>query len=140
MQLIRSCADWLKNNSNDPLEPPDYLTAGNRMQDTGDHVREAAEKAGEDSTGEENEPRGRRRLNRRFRGGQNSAIKRSSSATPGRAPGANAAGKGRSENISTTTTGARPAHIDQQGRPPPASVSSMDPQYRAEKIRKLKVD
>lgn len=140
MQLIRSCADWLKNNSNDPLEPSDYLTIGNRMRDTRDHDQEAAEEVGNGSAGEATESRGRRRLKRGSRGGRKSAMKRSSSATPGHAPSANAAGKERSESISTTTTGARPAHINQQGRPPPASVFSMDPQYRAEKIRKLKVD
>lgn len=140
MQLIRSCADWLKNNSNDPLEPSDYLIIGNRMRDARDHVREAAEEVGNDSAGEESESRGKITLKLGSRGGQKSAMKRSSSATPRRAPSANAAGKGRSESITTTITGARPAHIYRQGRPPRASVSNMDRQYRAEKIRKLKVD
>jgi len=139
MQLTRSCADWLEYNSNDPLEQSDYLTAGNRVQGTGDQAREAAEEAGEDSAGEETEPRGRRRLKRGSRGGHKSAVRRTSCATPGRGPGANVAGKRKSESISTTASGATPVSTNQQGKPPPVSVSTMDLQDRAEKIRQLKV-
>ncbi|MCJ1245602.1 hypothetical protein MMC30_002806 [Trapelia coarctata] len=125
-------ADWLRTYSKDPLEPLDYLTASVQAEETVEEIRKAAGEAGEQSAGK----------GRRGQGRRESSAKQPSNTAPRRPSGAKATEKRKAEGISTTATSTArsevSSNLNEQGGDPSAPVFTMDPQVRAEKIRKLK--
>lgn len=130
-------ADWIRTISKESRESPGVLTADDSTQETVEEVQEAAGEAGEHSA------RRRRREAERIEAVQKSSVKQAIDASRRSPQIVKVAEKRKAEAISTTATstagGEASTNANEQRGPHPTPVSPMDPQVRAEKIRKLKV-